>query len=358
MKNIYQLSSCIATPDAVSSHVLAIDDMLVQKGISTKIFATNRDTKIKRSNLFPIENFLNYKKESDSIIINHYSVYDKSAEIFLNAKGKKIFIYHNITPHKYFVGYNDEIANLCKKGREMIPKFNSCDLAITLSEFSRQELLNNGFLPEKVKVLPYLLDFEKIFHQNYSSKSFTFIPQAKKQILFVGKIATHKKIEDTIKAFYLYQKYYQPESHLHLVGILGNDLYESELRALTSKLQVNEKITFHGRSSKEKLSALFQKVDVFITMSEHEGFCVPLVEAMYHDVPIIANASGAIPNTLGDSGIQIKEKDHGLIAEAINSLIEYPKIRQKVIKAQQKQLEKLVSAGGKERYYKVFSKFL
>lgn len=339
MKKIYQLSSCIAHPDAVSSHVLAIDDLLTSQGASTKIFASYCDPKVRRNNLFHIEKFLAHQKESNSIIIKHYSVYDKSAEYFLGAKGKKVFIYHNITPHKFFVGYNDEIAKLCKIGRGMLPQFNSCDLAITLSEYSRQELLDNGFHPKKVKVLPYLLDFENTFRLHRSLRSYNFIPEAKTHLLFVGKMAPHKKVEDVIKPFYLYQKYYQSDSHLHLVGILGNDLYESELKALVSKLDLNNKVTFHGRTSRENLSALFQRANLFITMSEHEGFCVPLIEAMYHRLPIIAHASGAISDTLGESGIQVDEKDPGFIAEAIHAIASDPKIAIQIVNAQIKQLQ-------------------
>lgn len=351
---INQLASCIAYPDAVSSYVLTLDNIFKKAGFQTNIFATHRHPQKPLKNLFSPENLYNQTTSPDTINILHYSIYDQTAEKFLNLRGKKILIYHNITPQHFFRGYNDQLADLCAKGRNFLSKFQGVDLAIALSDYSRKELINYGIPPKKILVLPYIQEPNQFLDTGHSSTNIPHISKLQlsdQNLLFVGKIAPHKKIEDLIKSFYLYQKYFQPNTHLHIAGLLGNDLYEDELRHLISQLEITQKVIFHGKTPNYLLEALYQSADAFITMSEHEGFCVPIIEAMSHQLPVIAFESSAIAGTLGSGGVQIPHKDPGLIAEAINSTLNDHSFREQVLEQQANELNRF-------NYYDLKSKVL
>lgn len=336
-QTIYQLASCVAIPDAVSNYILKLDHLIrTQANADTKIFTTFRSPQVKNKNILSINEFRKFSKNANNILINQYSIFDPSAELFLAATAKvKVFIYHNITPAKFFDGYNDEIAAVCRKGRQMLPQFKDVDLAVTLSEYSRQELISAGFEAHKVQVIPYLNDLSDRFQQFAGQRDY----HQQCHILSVGKIAPHKKVEDSIKTFYLYLKHFNPQAHLHLVGVLGQDLYEEELRALVNKLDLSAHITFHNKVSNKQLSNLFNRSHLFLTMSEHEGFCVPLIEAMTAKLPIIAYNQSAIADTLGDSGIQFSEKNFGMMAAAIDQAFQSATLRRQVLQQQSQQLE-------------------
>ena len=120
-------------------------------------------------------------------------------------------------------------------------------------------------------------------------------------ILFTGRVVPNKKQEDVIEAFYYYKRFIQPKSRLILVGsFAGIDKYHDQLEAYVNKLGL-EDVIFTGQIKFDEILAYYQLADLFLCMSEHEGFCVPIVEAMYFNVPVIARDTSAIAWTLAGS---------------------------------------------------------
>ena len=177
-------------------------------------------------------------------------------------------------------------------------------------------------------------------------------------IVFTGRIAPNKKQEDVIKAFYCYKKYYDSSARLFLVGSYKeDDEYYQKLKEYVWRLGVKD-VYFTGHIKFNQILAYYKIADVFLCMSEHEGFCVPLVEAMFFDVPIIAYNSTAIPSTLGGSGILLDDKNPIIAAKMIDILVNDAELRQKVLKNQRERLEDFKYEKIKEQFEQYLNDFI
>ena len=287
-----------------------------------------------------MHDYREYKKFSslDNIVIFHFSIGSPVSKLFFRIPDKKIMIYHNITPYEFFLDYHRILTRECYKGRLEIRLFaDKVDLALGDSDFNRRELEAVGY-PE-TGVLPLLLNFSKfdkendsVTHQIFSNGKFT--------ILFVGRIIPNKKFEDTIKAFYFYKKYFNTESQLILAGdYRGQERYYAALRNLVDTLEV-EDVVFTGHIDFPELATFFKIAHVYLSMSEHEGFGVPLLEAFYNRMPVLAFAAGAVEETMNLGGLLLREKDLFKTAVVLDKLEKDRSFRENVIKNQLKALEK------------------
>jgi len=336
MVQVHQFHPSVAYGDAVGNSIQELKSILTELGYESEIFAQYIHPKI-----FNVKKYSDYSLYSspDNILILHYSIaYDPEIlNYFKSLPDKKILIYHNITPSDFFKGVNDTYEYYTKLGRNELSEFKEIiSIALGDSLFNEEELKRTGF--SNTDVLPIPVNFKK-FEIEGNSDIIQKFSDDYVNILTVARISPNKKIEDIIKTFYYYKKAINPKSRLFFVGSSeGMDIYYSQLRTLIEKLQIDD-IYFSGHVSDEDLSAYYRISDVFIILSEHEGFCVPLLESMYFDVPIIANNSSAIPYTLGNSGILINEKKPILIAEIINLLIDDRNFRERIVYQQRQRLK-------------------
>jgi glycosyltransferase involved in cell wall biosynthesis len=158
-------------------------------------------------------------------------------------------------------------------------------------------------------------------------------------IIFVGRITPNKRQDDTIKAFYYYHKYINPNSKLYIIGREHVVRYVQELKAMVGMLGLQDSIIFTGSVSDKDIASYYKAANLFLSMSEHEGFCVPLLEAMNFDVPIMAYKSTGVPYTMADAGILFNKKDYIQIAEMIDALISNRDFKEKVVKKQRSRLQ-------------------
>jgi len=336
MVHVHQFHPTVAYGDAVGNSILELKNILTELGYESEIFAQYIHPKIQK-----VKKYSDYSKYSspDNILILHYSIaYDQEVlNYFKSLPDKKILIYHNITPSNFFKGVNDTYEYYTKLGRDELSEFkNIISIALGDSRFNEDELRRTGF--KNTDVLPIPINFKK-FEIAGNSEIIQKFSDDSVNILTVARISPNKKIEDTIKTFYYYNKAINPKSRLFIVGSSeGMDTYYSQLRALIEKLQLKE-VYFTGQVTFEELVSYYRISHIFITMSEHEGFCVPLLESMYFGVPIIAFNSTATPHTMADSGILINKKDPLKTAELINLLIQESTLREKIIQKQRLRLE-------------------
>ena len=186
-------------------------------------------------------------------------------------------------------------------------------------------------------VLPLLIDFSK----QYGTNATISRPDKNghKNLIFVGKVAPHKSQDELIKVFYYYNKYIEPNSTLHLVGSSnGFENYRDYLKNLNTQLKLNN-VNMTGAVSQEELIDYYQKADAFICMSQHEGFCVPLIESMYFNIPILALNTTAVPWTLNNSSIVFDTNDYLEIAELINHVLSDKPLRNRIVANQSKRLK-------------------
>lgn len=209
------------------------------------------------------------------------------------------------------------------------------ELAIANSSYTAQELSTLGYSNLAVVPPVYLDDKCEMPPDKATLERFA---DGKTNLLFVSRIVPNKKQEDIIKIFRYYRSI-NPDSRLLLVGSLGETRdYYRWLLDLVDYLSLPD-VHFTDRVSPEELNAYYRLADVFVSMSEHEGFGVFLVESMYFGLPVVAYKSAAVPEILGDAGVLIKEKDFPIIAEVIHLLVSDPDLRQAILETQRERIK-------------------
>ena len=246
-----------------------------------------------------------------------------------------MIVYHNITPHTYFAGINDIYLEAAKAGREQLGLLsNLVDAGWGDSTFNCQELVEHGW--SKVGVLPIIFD-----PQRYAVRPDRGVLkrwQDGLNVLFVGRVSPNKCLEDLILTFYYLRRFVRSDAHLLLVGSAkGMEIYLEFLKTLVKRLSLPG-VVFTGHVSNAELMAYYRSADVYLSMSEHEGFGVPFLESMYFDVPVIAYKAAAVPETLNGSGFLVKERDYPAVAGLIALLAEDEDLRALVIDRQRKRL--------------------
>jgi glycosyltransferase involved in cell wall biosynthesis len=327
---INQLVHTLSYGDAISGEVVAICRLLRAKGIKSEIFSINTNEKLK--------GWTRHYSEfcpGEQTLIHHYSLGSPLNELFIGAtKARRITVYHNLTPEIWFEGYNARVLADLKQGREELPKvLASSDSIFADSTYNKEEVVGLGF--KNCEVLPLLIDESKWggIPANPGIAA-ALRGHGGVNILHVGRTAPNKRLEDILKAFYFYHHKINQKSRLWLVGSdIDTEIYSFELRMLISELRLKEAVTLTGSVAETELRAFYENSDLYLCMSEHEGFCVPLLEAMHFDVPILAYNSCAVPETLGSAGLVFNEKDFPLVAELMNIVLTDEKLRMQLIAA-------------------------
>lgn len=334
--NVHQFLTSYSYGDAIGNEAFEIRNYLRENGYESHIFALFYHPKYADK----IINYLEYDKYSfkDNIIIFHFSIGSPVTKKFLRAPDKKVIIYHNITPHHFFLDFHRILAKDCYKGRiELKNLVNKVDLSLGDSKYNERELRELGF--SNTGVLPLVMDFSK-FDIKIVPVLNELFNDGKTNILYVGRIIPNKKVEDILKIFHLYQKYYNSNSRLFIVGeYRGFERYVYSLQNLISKLKTKD-IFFTGHIPDEELVSYFKLSHLYLHMSEHEGFCAPIPESFYLNIPVIAYNAGAVKETMNNGGILINKKDFFQIASIMDSILGNPNLKQRVLRSQQKALKK------------------
>jgi glycosyltransferase involved in cell wall biosynthesis len=251
---------------------------------------------------------------------------------------KKAIIYHNITPAYYWLPYNKSLVHLAVAGREQLRDLAGfVDRAAGDSEYNREELEKLQY--RSTCVLPIFVD-----QSRYSVEPSSFVKKTIEDGLFnfvcVGRVAPNKKLEDVIRLYFFYKRFCTPLARLIMIGKTNvAPQYYGALKELIMRYGLMpEDVIFTGHVDWPELVAYYKASHVLVSMSEHEGFSVPLVEAMICDTPILAYKSAAIPHTLGSAGIQFSEKNYPELAAVSHRLREDLEFRNRILQDQREQL--------------------
>ena len=304
---VIQLLPTISMGDAVSNDALAIAKVLRDMGYQTGIYAENIDNRLPAGTAKPVSKMP--RLQTEDAVLYHMSTGSALNEMIPKLRCKKGMIYHNITPSYFFQPYNAKLTQLLKDGLTGVLNLaGAFDFCLADSEFNRQALLEMGYTCP-IAVRPVLIPFSDYAKKPTQEIIDRYDNDGYVNFIFVGRIAPNKKQEDVIRVFSCYQRFCNPKSRLILVGSWsGAESYYRRLCRYTAALQA-EHVLFTGHIPFPDILAYYHVADLFLCMSEHEGFCVPLVEAMYFGVPILAYRACAVPDTLGDSGILLDKKD-------------------------------------------------
>jgi len=327
---IHQVLATLGYGDAIGHEVLGIQRVLRQAGYESEIFVETADHRLEPQTR-DYRELVDFS-HPDNLLIHHFSLGSRASRTAYALPDRMALVYHNITPPEYFVGVHRTLARQCFRGRRELRAYaDRCDLALGDSEFNRQDLEQLGF--PRTDVLPVVPDFSHLDRtpdwlvaQNFDD-DWT-------NILFVGRVIANKKIEDVIRFFHAYHTFYNPRSRLLIVGAQsGFERYLASLHQLVATLDVQH-VHFIGHVRDEELVAFYEIADLFLCASEHEGFCVPLVEAFYKQVPVLAYAATAIPATMDGAGVLYDDKDPILVATLMDAILSDVALQDQIVDAQ------------------------
>jgi glycosyltransferase involved in cell wall biosynthesis len=344
MTRIAILSPTITSADAVSNDVLGMKRVLSKRGHEVRIFADS--SSLAEEEIGPAGAALSYLNNADDVLIYHHSIgWDDGVEIFKSAPCRRIIKYHNITPPEFFEGVSEHHQNLCRSGKSQLEQIVACrPLALAASYFNQADLIAAGSEDDKTFVVP---PFNQADRLQASAATIEILDRYRDEsvnLLAVGGVRPNKGHAALIEAFAIYSHQFNKAARLFIVGAAETfAFYAMILGQLANAWELGSRVVFTGEVSNESLKAYYLVADALLTTSEHEGFCVPLVEAMAMKVPVVAYGSTAIPETAQDSGMILKERDPYLMAQSIDYILGDEETRMALI------------ARGFERYEQCFS---
>jgi glycosyltransferase involved in cell wall biosynthesis len=328
--SVYQFHPGTNVGDAITNDMFQIQQVLRKAGYKSEIFAQHIASGLE-NRISPIAK---YRGEAYSLLIVHHSMGFDSFEEIVKLPSRKILRYHNITPAHFFS--SPFFKHYSDKGRQQLRAYrNFVEFAIGDSEYNRSELNELGY--KYTASLPICFDGKVLLEQPMNgslaqalSKTFN--------LLFVGRIAPNKKQIDLVRIFDFYRRT-NHASRLILAGSwAGCEDYLEELQYTISKLELQASVELPGKISDADLATYYRSAHIFLSASEHEGFCVPLLEAMAFGLPILAFRSTAIPETLGPAGILFDSKEPNLWCEVIEQIRTNPALRKLIVSEQKERL--------------------
>jgi len=321
--------------DAIGDSARRVREMLRRAGHQSDIYALTID-EVLRGDVLP---FSDPGSRAGDITIFHFALPSAMTEAFRSLGGVRILQYHNITPAGFFAPYDPQLFRLAALGREELASLaGQVDLALGDSEFNRLELEELGFVT--TGVFPIAVDTERITRGPRLPALENILSDGLINILFVGRIVPNKRIEDHIRLAEQYKRYIDSYYRFIFVGRYdGLPRYYNAIRAMILQYRMlPDRFLFPGAVTDGELAAYYRWADVYVSLSEHEGFCVPLVEAMAADVPVLGYAAGAVPETLGGAGLVFAPKDLEFAAEMVGSLVYDRDVRTDIIQGQRRRL--------------------
>ena len=336
---VHQILATLGYGDAIGNEVLGINRALRAAGFASDIIVETADPRLEHLTV-------DYRDAvgelgPDDLLIHHFSLGSRASRTAFALPSRMMLVYHNITPPEYFLGVHDQLVRQCYHGRrELLPYRSRCELALGDSEFNRQELEALGF-PETA-VLPVVPDFSHLSAPPDWRVASQFDDE-RVNLLFVGRMIPNKRIEDLIRIFHAYRTRINPHSRLLLVGSQGGfEKYVSSLYGLIAELDTPD-VHFTGHVTNEELAAYYQVADLFLCASEHEGFCVPLVEAFHMRIPVVAYASTAVPSTMDGGGVLYENRDPLHVARIVDAVLSDDALHDRVLASQDAALARLMA---------------
>jgi len=341
MPALHQFTAGFAWHDAISNEAQLFRKIFRGWGYSSEIYCdpanTSRDLRSQIKDIHGAAADI----APDDLVLLHLSIGSIANSVFESLPCRKAILYHNVTPAHYFQFTNSQIAAHLQRGREQVAALaGKATVNMADSAFNAAEMQEMGYTD--VTVLPIVIDTDLMeippTHRLMQRRRDGLL-----NVIFVGRCTPNKKIEDVLRVFAWLQKNITPLCRLTQIGSkAGNERYHAMLLAMCKEWQLTN-VEFTGSVSQADLHAYYQTADVFLCMSEHEGFCIPLIESMLHDVPIVAMADAAVPETLDGSGIQLTQRRFDIAAEAIYQLKQDPVLREGVLQAQRERLARYKS---------------
>jgi glycosyltransferase involved in cell wall biosynthesis len=329
---IHQLTPGFAYGDAISNQTIILRDLLKKQGYKSEIFTEQIDPSMTHeARLFKDGKGIN----KDVGLIYHHSIGAGLTDFVINHPGPKSLIYHNVTPPDLVRDADPELAIKLEQGindlRRLAPHFR---VSAGDSRFNSLDLEEHGFSPPSV--LPICVAPEK-WNIPAEPNMMMRLQDGKDNILFVGRLVANKCQHDLVNAFAEYLSMYGNCRLILVGGFIEKESYYQSLKEQVRLRGLEGDVLFAGKVTDNILHSCYRCADLFWSMSEHEGFGVPLIEAMWFDVPVLAYKSSAIPETLGEGGLLFTDKQNlKELAVAARLLMHDPDVRARILSGQKR----------------------
>ncbi len=321
MTRIHQLLSGAGPVDAVTSQALEYRRLFERWGMAGDVHAAAIEPRL-NAGVLPLSRLA---AAPDDLLLIHYSAYAPRLEPLLELPQRKLLVYHNVTPARYLWSHHPHVATLCQLGRDHLPRYaDAVDVACAVSEYNARELREAG--AAEVRVVPILFEARPPAAAIGSG------------VLTVGRLVPHKRQDLAIRAFALWQREHAADASLSLVGEPLSPGYRDRLADLARRAGATN-VELTGPVSDEELAGRYTGASVFLTLSEHEGFCVPLLEAFAAGVPVVARPVGGMPEVGGDAVLWAETDDLAVVAELLQLAATDEELRAELIRRGHARLE-------------------
>ncbi len=318
---VHQFHSGTAFGDAVTNQMLDLQARLRSLGHESEVFAEHVAPEL----VDRVRSIRTYPGAPDELLIVHHSIGHHAFDDVIDLANPIVTIYHNVTPERYFE--DAVVRSFIRLGRDQLRYLARRSLfGVAVSNFNRAEMLAAGF--ERVDVLPVRTDYGEFAEAGLATDP------AGHDWLYVGRVVANKCQHLLVEAFAAFQQTFDPMARLHLVGDVSEARYVARVEATAERLGVSDKVVLTGKVSERGLRAAFAGAGVFVSLSEHEGFGVPILEAMASRVPVVAYGSTAVPETMGGAGIVLRTQDAATVAATVQAVFGDGALRDRLVRRQ------------------------
>ncbi len=338
MKALHQFTAGFAKGDAISNEALTLRAIFRSWGLQSDIFSESRRILPEMRREIRDVSLVAAGLRPDDAVLLHLSIGSPVNGLFGSLACRKVILYHNVTPPRFFQSLHPSTGWALEEGLAQVKALaGAAEVNLADSRFNASELEAVGY--RDVRVLPLVFDPARL-NAPPDRRRLREWRDGRTNVLFVGRIAPNKKIEDLLLAFAHYQKTVEPESRLLLAGSwAGCERYRQILAAQVRRLGLPS-VEFLGSVSQPVLQACYAAADLFLCMSEHEGFCIPVLEAMVLGVPVLAFAAAAVPETMDGAGVLLARKDFPEMAELMGRLCRDRALREGVLAGQRERVKR------------------
>ena len=294
---VHQLLSGAGPVDAVTRQALELRDLFARWGMAGEVHAAAIEPRLNAG----VRPLARLEARPDDLLLIHYSAYAPRLEELLELPARKLLVYHNVTPARYLWSFQPHVAALCELGRDHLPRYaQAVDVAAAVSDYNAQELRDAG--ARDVHVVPILFDTERLGPSRTEGTVPSVRGLARPLVVTVGRLVPHKRHDLVIRAFALFQREHSPDARLVCVGEPISPAYADRLRELADRLGARN-VELPGPLAQKDLNVAYREAAAMLHLSEHEGFCIPLLEAFHFGLPVIARPVGGMPEVAGDAAV-------------------------------------------------------
>ena len=333
MTVLHQAIPVLEPADAASNHTLEVQALLHSMGVESEIYADRVHPSLaKRAR--PADDI------ADGPVLYQFAIGSTLADRFAARRDRFAINFHNLTPPQFFDGWDTGLVHGTRWGLAQLDRLAPrCAFAVAVSMFNESELVAHGY--RHTAVAPLLVDvgrFDGVVDEPTHTRLAGLRRAGGTDWLFVGRIVPNKAQHDLVKAFAVYRRHVDGRARLWLVGGASVELYERALRKFVAELGLADVVTFTGALSAAALAAHYAAADVFVTLSRHEGFCAPVLEAFHHGLPVVAVAEAALPETLDGAGVLVPDRAPETVATAVERVLTDTVLRSALVAAGHRRL--------------------